>query len=139
MEYSEGTEQLMIDALRTAGKLEISLVAEFEKTIIGHVAFSRGIVTGSTECWFALGPIAVEIEHQRRGVGTALIESGLAKLRADHAAGCIVVGDPNYYARFGFLPFPALAPPGQPPEYFMILPLQQKSPHLVVNFQPEFG
>ena len=65
--------------------------------------------------------MAVEPELQRKGIGHQLINEGLGKLREWNAAGCIVLGDPNYYQRFGFLPFPALAPAGHPPEYFMML------------------
>ena len=137
MEYSGGNEQDMIDALRAAGKLVISLVAEYDSKIIGHVAFSMGIAADGSAEWYALGPIAVDPEYQRQGIGTALIERGIQMMRHRDAAGCILVGDPNYYDRFGFVPFPQFAPTGHPPEYFMILPLSQKLPQTVVGFQPE--
>ena len=60
---------------------------------------------------------------QRKGIGRQLINEGLRRLREWNAAGCIVVGDPNYYQRFGFRLSPALTPAGQPPEYFMMLSL----------------
>lgn len=100
MAFSDGTEPAMIDRLRTRGDLHLSLVAE-EAGVLGHVAFSPAtlVVPGR---WFALGPVSVAPKRQRQGLGTALIEAGLARLRAEGATGCVLVGDPGYYGRFGF-------------------------------------
>lgn len=103
MPHAEGDEADLVDALRAAGALTISLVAIAEDgTIIGHVAFSPIQMTGQTGSWFALGPVSVDPERQMRGIGTALIWEGLARLRELGASGCILTGEPDYYRRFGF-------------------------------------
>ena len=139
MAFASGDEQDLIDAVRDAGALSISLVAETGSRIVGHVAFTPAKAADNTPGWFGLGPVAVEPELQRKGIGLQLINEGLRKLREWNAAGCIVLGDPNYYQRFGFLPFPALAPGGLPPEYFMMLPLTALQPNAVVGFHPLFS
>ena len=139
MAFASGDEQDLIDAVRDAGALSISLVAEIGSSIVGHVAFTQAKAADNTPGWFGLGPVAVEPELQRRGIGKQLINEGLRKLRKWNASGCIVLGDPNYYQRFGFLPFPALAPIGLPPEYFMMLPLTVLQPNAVVDFHPLFS
>jgi putative acetyltransferase len=138
MVFAGGNEQDLINAVRDAGALSISLVAEVGSRIVGHVAFTPATSADNTPGWFGLGPVAVEPELQRKGIGQQLINEGLGKLREWNAAGCIVLGDPNYYQRFGFLPFPALAPAGHPPEYFMILPMMESHPKTVVDFHPIF-
>jgi putative acetyltransferase len=138
MAFARGDEQDLIDVVRDAGALSILLVAEIGSRIVGHVAFTPAKAADNTQGWFELGPVAVEPELQRKGIGHQLINEGLGKLREWNAAGCIVVGDPNYYQRFGFLPFPALAPASQPPEYFMMLPLMESQPKSVVDFHPIF-
>lgn len=139
MPFAGGNEQDLINTVRDAGALSISLVAEIESRIVGHVAFTPATAADNSQGWFGLGPVAVEPELQRKGIGQQLINEGLRKLRAWNAAGCIVLGDPNYYQRLGFLPFPALAPTGHPPEYFMILPLAVSQPKAVVDFHPLFS
>jgi putative acetyltransferase len=102
MTFSDGTEPAIINALRAAGDLTVSLVASISGRIVGHVAFSPAMIAGAHESWFALGPIAVHPQHQRQGIGSALIEAGLERLRTMGAQGCVLIGDPGYYARFGF-------------------------------------
>lgn len=115
--YASGTEAALVDALRLAGALTLSLVAEEGGQILGHIAFSPA--TGAAD-WFALGPISVEPARQRQGIGTALIQAGLDALRAQGARGCILIGDTGYYARHGFAPRPDLCPPGEPAAHYMI-------------------
>lgn len=102
MSYSDGTEAAALDALRRDGDLTLSLVALDGDEIVGHVAFSPVTVDGSHDGWYGLGPVAVRPGRQRTGIGTALIEEGLARLRARGARGCALIGDPSYYRRFGF-------------------------------------
>ncbi len=139
MPYSDGDEQDVIDRLRAAGALAISLVAERDGVVVGHVAFSPAFAADGSGGWFALGPVSVEPGLQRQGVGKMLINAGIQMLRERDAAGCVLVGNPKYYSRFGFKPFPDLAPDGQPAEFFMILPLRVTAPHVVVGFHPVFG
>lgn len=139
MPFAGGNEQDLIDKARDAGALSISLVAEIDSRIVGHVAFTPATATHNTPGWFGLGPVAVEPSMQRQGIGQRLINEGLRRLRQWKATGCIVVGDPNYYQRFGFLLSPALTPAGQPPEYFMMLSLTALQPDTVVDFHPLFS
>lgn len=119
--HSQHTEGRIIDALREAGALTLSLAAWDGDEMVGHVAFSPVAVSDGSRDWYGLGPLAVRPDRQRRGVGAALLQEGLARLRAQGAAGCVVLGDPDYYGRFGFVATPGLTYPGVPPEYFMAL------------------
>jgi putative acetyltransferase len=102
MAFSDGTEPAIIDALRDAGDLVLSLVAAAEGAVVGHVAFSPVTIGGVHRGWFGLGPIAVLPGLQRQGIGRALIAAGLARLRDRGAQGCALIGDPGYYGPLGF-------------------------------------
>ncbi|MBD9419535.1 N-acetyltransferase [Achromobacter sp. ACM04] len=117
--HSQQTEGYITNALREAGALTLSLVARVDGRVAGHVAFSPVTISDGSADWYGLGPVAVLPELQGRGIGAALIRDGLARLKALGAAGCVVMGDPAYYTRFGFAQTPALTYPGVPPEYFM--------------------
>ena len=119
--HSEQTEHLIVLALRNAGALSVSLVAEKDNHIIGHVAFSPVQFSDGSTHWFGLGPVAVLPEFQRQGVGKALVNHGIASLRALRASGCVVLGDPNYYQQFGFQNRPECIFEGVPAEYFQVL------------------
>lgn len=126
-EHSDGTESKIIDALRSANALNLSLVAVVDEKIIGHCAFSPVKAAQSETGWMGLGPVAVSPEFQGKGVGDALIREGLERIRRVGAKGCVVLGDPNYYRRFGFENDPAVIFKGVPPEYFMRLSLDGSS------------
>lgn len=117
--HSQQTEGYIINALRAAGALTLSLVAREDGRPVGHIAFSPVTISGGAADWYGLGPVAVLPAMQGRGIGAALIDAGVAELKALGAAGCVVMGDPAYYQRFGFEATPALTYPGVPPEYFM--------------------
>lgn len=136
--HASGSEGAIVDALRAAGTLALSLVAEAEGAVIGHVAFSPVTVAGADLGWFGLGPVSVLPGHQRTGIGAALIRNGLARLRSGSAAGCVVLGDPAYYRRFGFAHAPGLTFAGAPPEYFMALAFAEPTPAGYVTYQPAF-
>lgn len=138
MEFGDHTEQFMILALREAGALTLSLVAELEGRVIGHVAFSPVTVTDGTVNWYGLGPVSVEPEYHRQGVGGALIREGLARLRTLNAAGCCVVGHPTYYGRFGFEHVDGLGVDGVPPEAFFALPFDGIMPQGVLAYHEAF-
>lgn len=138
-EHSDQTEPAIIDRLRAAKALTISLVAVEDAVVVGHVAFSPVTIDGTQSKWFGLGPVAVEPHHQSSGIGSALIRRGLERLRSNGAAGCVVLGDPAYYSRFGFERDDALRYEGAPPEYFMQLSLTaQKTPAGRVDYAPAF-
>lgn len=136
--HTSHTEQFVVDALRQAGALAVSLVAVLEGRLIGHVAVSPVTLSGGEAGWYGLGPISVLPELQRGGVGSALMFAALAELRARGAAGCLLVGDPRYYARFGFTVAAPLVLPNVPPEVFQALPLTGEVPAGVATFHPAF-
>lgn len=136
--FSQHYEEFMILALRREGALTLSLVAEVDSKIVGHVAFSPLSISDGSSAWFALGPVSVHPEYQRTGVGSALIREGLARLKANGMQGCALVGDPQYYTRFGFKKVEGLTCPGIPPEYFVALRSQGKMPQGIVTFHEGF-
>jgi len=114
-------EQFIIQELRRSNALSLSLVAELDARIVGHVAFSPVQISDGSMQWFGLGPIAVTPDMQRQGIGRALIEAGLAALRDRGAAGCVVLGSPKFYGRFGFNHRPDCILDGVPPHHFQSL------------------
>jgi len=125
---SRQTEHLIVDALRDNGALDVSLVAVSEGRTVGHIAFSKASVGDSEADWFLLGPVAVLPGVQGQGIGSALVQSGLAELQTRDASGCVLVGDPGYYSRFGFGTFPDLSYEGVPHEYVLGLPFAEAKP-----------
>jgi len=101
MPYSEGTEAPIIRLLRQSGDLALSLVAEENGIVIGHIAFSP-IKIGAHQNWFGLGPIAVEPSRQRAGIGKVLINKGLEMLKDRGASGVALIGNPDVYRSSGF-------------------------------------
>lgn len=118
--YADGDEQDVIDRLRAVGKLDVSLVAEVDGEVIGHIAFSEAVCSDGSSPWFALGPVSVLPEQQNRGVGAALIRQGIEQIEARGALGCILTGNPDYYRRFGFELAPQHVPENEPAEFFML-------------------
>lgn len=137
--YSEHTEQFVIRELRAAGALTVSLVAEMEGRVVGHIACSPVTMSDGTPDWYGLGPVSVLPEHQRQGIGHALIGEGLSSIKALGGRGCALVGDPGYYARFGFRNPAALVHEGVPQAFFMVLPFDDHPvPVGRVEFHPAF-
>lgn len=102
--FGQPGEADLVDALRPEPGV-VSLVAEVEGALVGHLLLSPVTVEG-TSTWeaLALGPMAVAPAQQRRGVGSALVEASLARARSAGAPAVIVLGHPEYYPRFGFVP-----------------------------------
>lgn len=125
---SRQTEHLIVDTLRAAGALVVSLVAVWEDRVVGHIALSKAIIGSSANGWYLLGPIAVLPSLQGHGIGSVLVEAGLEELRARVAVGCVLVGDPGFYSRFGFSTFPGLVHDGVPQEYVLALPFTDDEP-----------
>lgn len=135
---SQHTEQFIVAALRAAGALTVSLVAELDGRVVGHVAFSPVTISDGTPGWYGLGPVSVLPEFQRRGIGKALIREGLARLKALNALGCCLVGHPGYYRQFGFDNTPSLGVEGVPPEVFFALSFDGRLPQGTVAFHDAF-
>lgn len=136
--YSRQTEQFIIRALRADHALAVSLVAEEAGRVVGHLALSPVTIGDGSPGWYGLGPISVEPGFQRRGIGRALMERGIAELRRMGANGCVLVGDPAFYTRFGFARDPALVLEGVPEAFFLALPLGDSSARGSVTFHPAF-
>ncbi|HEY7644997.1 MAG TPA: N-acetyltransferase [Hyphomicrobiales bacterium] len=136
--HSGGNEAAIVDALREAGALAVSLVAEDEGAVVGHVAFSPVIINGQDIGWYGLGPVAVLPGKRQRGTGEALIKAGLARIEERGARGCVVLGDPAYYRRFGFRSDPDLRFADAPAAYFQRLVIDGEPPSGVVGYHPAF-
>jgi putative acetyltransferase len=136
---SDHTEQFIIEALRTAGALTISLVAEVDDRVVGHIAFSPVTISDGTSDWYGLGPVSVLPMYQRMGIGKALIQEGLSRLKDLGAKGCCLVGHPKYYRKFGFENVPELILEGVPPEVFFALSFDSRFPHGNVTFHEGFA
>lgn len=136
--HADHTEQFIVDALRKANALTVSLVAEQAGAIVGHVAVSPVTVSDGSSDWYGLGPISVIPELQGQGIGSLLMRGALQRLRQMGAAGCVLLGDPAYYSRFGFKIEPGMVLPDVPPEYFQVLPFGSPLPHGVVTYHESF-
>ena len=135
---SKHTEQFIINALRNTNALTISLVAEDNGQVVGHIAFSPVTITDGSLNWYGLGPISVLPRFQKQGIGKSLIHEGLSLLKTLGGKGCVLVGDPNYYKRFGFRNIPDLIHDGVPQEVFLALPFNKEIPHGMVVFHKGF-
>ena len=138
LEISNHTEQFIINALRSAEALTISLVAEMDGNVIGHIAFSPVTMSDGTSDWYGLGPVSVLPDYQSQGVGKALIEEGLSRLNDINAKGCCLVGHPEYYKKFGFKNVTELVHEGVPQEVFFALSFDGNIPRGEVTFHDAF-
>lgn len=138
MPFSEGDEQHLINALRKDGDLTLSLVAQDETRIVGHIAFSPIQIEDGTQGWFDLGPVSVWPHLHHRGIGSALIQRGISDLRTLGAKGIVLVGSPEYYSRFGFRHQPQPTYPGPLADYFQCLLLDGDWPSGAVTHAPAF-
>ena len=138
MEISDHTEQFIVTALRKAGALTVSLVAELDGRVVGHIAFSPITMSDGTADWYGMGPVSVLPQVQRQGIGKALVQEGLARLKALNARGCCLVGHPEYYRKFGFQNTPELGLDGVPPVVFFALSFDGHVPRGTVSFHNAF-
>lgn len=138
--HSRGAEAAIVSALRKDRTLSASFVAESNGEIIGYAAASPVAISNRTG-WFGLGPVAVLPARQNSGFGHALVSAVLARLRASSGAeGCVVVGDPEYYARFGFAAIAGLTVDGVPPQYVLAQAFgTADSPSGLVVYHAAFG
>jgi putative acetyltransferase len=136
--HSSRTEQHIVNALRAAGKLTISLVAESAGAVVGHVAVSPVSISTGALGWFGLGPVSVLPRLQGGGIGSQLVREALRMLRASGAAGCVVLGEPEYYGRFGFAADSNLVFPGPPSKYFQAIAFHPVNARGTVTYHEAF-
>ncbi|WP_087723774.1 GNAT family N-acetyltransferase [Pandoraea sp. PE-S2T-3] len=137
--HTDHTEQFIVNALRRAQQLSVSLVAQDDGVIVGHVAVSPVTISDGSARWYGLGPISVAPDRQGQGVGSQLMHAALDALRQRGAAGCVVLGDPLYYGRFGFAANPGVILPGVPPEYFQTVSFDGSTPSGTVHYHDAFN
>jgi len=137
--HTDHNEQFIVKALRDSGALSISLVAEDSAHIVGHVALSPVTISDDSNGWYGLGPISVTPNKQGSGIGSKLMYAALTELKNLSANGCVLLGDPAYYHRFGFVPINTLVLPGVPSEYFQALLFQGTHPKGTVTYHESFG
>ena len=138
-QHTDHTEQFIVKALRESGRLSISLIADDEGNVVGHVALSPVTISDSTDSWYGLGPISVLPKKQGKGIGSKLMSSAIQEFKNIGAKGCVLLGDPSYYHRFGFKPRDGLVLPGAPPEYFQALVFQGDLPQGSVAYHEAFS
>jgi putative acetyltransferase len=137
--HSNQTEAQIVNSLRTDSALIISLVAEINKTLVGHIAFSQILINDKFCGWYGLAPVSVSPKFQQQGVGSALILEGLKQLKVLGAKGCVLLGEPEYYSRFNFNTCDKLTFEGAPAEYFLAQPFTDVIPAGRVTYHPAFG
>ncbi|MFV7783442.1 GNAT family N-acetyltransferase [Shewanella marisflavi] len=136
--HTDHTEQYIVNALREAGALAISLVAECEGRLVGHLALSLVTISDNSPHWYGLGPISVLPEMQGKGIGSQLMQAGIEALKKAKANGCVLLGEPKFYKRFGFAPTTGLVLPGVPESYFLALKLADEQPVGEVSYHSAF-
>lgn len=139
-EHSRHDEHQVIAELRNAAALALSLVADHDGYVVGHLAVSPVALSDGSSGWFALGPLAVGPGHQHQGLGTRLVRAALASLRERGAAGCVVDGEPGFFRRFGFAVEPGLGMPDVPASTVQALAFGDRLVPLAdVTYHPAFG
>ena len=146
--FSQPTEAAIVDALRNACPDLVSLVAVEDHEILGHIFFSPVSVSGGREVTQGMGlaPMAVLPDRQHQGIGSMLVEAGIETMRERNCPFIIVLGHPEYYPRFGFVPASQYSLScqwdGVPDEAFMVLVLDEDAMVGVsgtARYRDEFG
>jgi putative acetyltransferase len=145
--FGQDREADLVDRLRANGKVILSLVAELNRQVVGHILFSPVTIESADRTITVLGlaPMAVLPPYQKRGIGGRLVERALAMLKAAGHRGVVVLGHPEYYPRFGFVPaggFGIRSEYDSPDAAFMALELVPdglKDCAGLAKFQPEFA
>jgi len=149
MPFADGDEQFLVEALRKNKAFipRLSLVAEVDNRVVGHILFTPLQIISSDTVYHSLtlAPVSVLPDYQNQGIGSGLIEEGHRIARILGFNSCFVVGHPNYYPRFGYRQADVwgISPPhGVPPEAFMAIELTPGALNGMtgtVHFLPEFG
>jgi len=145
--FGRAAEGALVDALRGADGVTLSLVAEVDGQVVGHILFSPVEIDrdGGHDIAVGLAPMAVLPEHQRHGIGSKLIRAGLDRLREAGHGAVVVLGHPDYYPRFGFTRASRFGLRWEaecPDEAFMALELREGflgTQPGVIRYRPEFS
>ncbi|WP_432720634.1 N-acetyltransferase [Jeongeupia wiesaeckerbachi] len=143
--FGQPGEADLVVALNAAGRTDLALVADAGGLVVGDLLFSPVTVEGVAGAVTGLAPLSVAADWRRQGIGRALVDTGLAQLRAQGVTAVVVLGDPATYGRFGFVPadrFGLSCEYDVPPEYFMALELVPDALAFaagVVRYAPEFA
>ena len=145
--FGQAMEADLVDALRTNAHPHISLVAIVEEGIVGHIFFSPVSIESESGTFTAMGlaPMSVLPEFQNQGVGSRLVDEGLKKCREMGHSVVVVLGHPNYYPRFGFIPAHLKGLRSEydvPDDTFMVLELNENAlagRRGLVKYHPEFS
>ena len=145
--FPSALEADLVDRLREHGKVTLSLVAVSEAQVVGHILFSPILIESAGESFAAVGlaPMAVLPEWQNQGVGSLLVQAGLDQCRRNDYSAVVVLGHPNYYPRFGFVPasrFGIRSEYDVPDEVFMAIELKAGALNGhsgLARYQPEFN
>lgn len=137
--FGQPNEWRLIEALRKSGDVAFELVAEEESGLVGYICLSR---FRAPEGWMILGPLCVRPARQGIGIGRELVRYGLDQARQRHARAVVVVGDPDYYHRFGFVfegPAKLLTP--YPSRFTGLYPIapQTAMAQTVLEYPPAFA
>lgn len=137
--YSRQTEVAIYDGLRDAGAATVSLVAEEDGEVVGQIVLSPVTIGGEHGDWLGAGPVAVRPDRQGRGIGGALVEAALDRARRMGAPGCVLVGDPAFYGRFGFAAQDGLTHDAVPDPFVQAISFGPPVPKGRIRFHPAFG
>ena len=143
--FETQAEANLVDILRKDAQPIVSLVAEEEGVIVGHILFSPVLLSGFPDLKImGLGPMAVAPKFQRKGIGSALTETGLELCKQLGHGAIIVLGHPGYYPRFGFRPsvlYDITCEYDVPEDVFMVVELQSgylEGSSGVIKYHPAF-
>jgi putative acetyltransferase len=144
--FETHAEAILVDKLRAANAITLSLIAEENGEIVGHILFSPVTITDGDQAWSAvgLGPMAVTPKYQNRGIGSLLVRASLKKCRELGEDVVVVLGHAEYYPRFGFRPSKPLGITWEievPEEVFMVAELREGAlagRKGIVRYRPEF-
>lgn len=143
-EHADGNEPDLVNALRKSDSYipELSLVAEIDGKIVGHIMFTKLKIGNQVQ--LALAPLSVLPDYQKQGIGTALIQEGHTRARTLGYEYSVVLGSEKYYPRTGYLPaknYGIFAPFNVPDENFMACKLSENAPAVcgIVQYAKEFG
>jgi putative acetyltransferase len=138
LEISNHTEQFIVESLCANNAFTVSLIAEVDGHVVGHVAFSPVTISDGTQNRHGLGPVSVLPEHQRKGNRKSLILKGISRLKGLNAKGCCLGGHPDCYRKLGFENASGLVHEGVPAEGFLAMTFDGHTPQGTITFHEGF-